>query len=93
MPTEVFMTDAEELEALRVKARQVAVDFMGYPADEETALAIDNATPMQAIEALEKECTRLRSCLDELNTSLEGMNTDLARLNEAMRANVGRMLR
>lgn len=50
-----------ELDALYVKARQVATDLMGYPATEEDEKAIQSATPMQAIEALEKQINRLTS--------------------------------
>ena len=47
------MTPQEELDQLYIKARQVASDFIGYPCDEEDAKLIREATPMQAIKALE----------------------------------------
>jgi hypothetical protein len=56
------MSEAEwikERELLYAKARQVVADFIGYPFDEIDELCIREATPMQAIEALEAKLKEL----------------------------------
>ncbi len=56
------MTAQEELDLLYKKAQQIAFDFIGPPTDQEDENAINNATPMQAILALE---LKLRELLTE----------------------------
>ncbi len=56
------MTAQEELDLLYKKAQQIAFDFIGPPIDQEDENAINNATPMQAILALE---LKLRELLTE----------------------------
>jgi hypothetical protein len=48
-----LLTQSKELAALYAKAKLVACDFIGYPTNAADQKAIDDATPMKAIEALE----------------------------------------
>lgn len=58
-----FLKDVEKLtqmlDPVYAKARRVACDFIEYPIDEADVQAIKNATPLQAIEALEDRIKQL----------------------------------
>lgn len=63
LPIEIRLR-LNELELLYKEARRIASDFIGHPFDEEDSRMIENATPLQAIKALEM---RLKEALGEIN--------------------------